>query len=280
MKRVIKLTESQLANLIKRTIKEDEQESMMSAIESDPKLSRQFDKVVNYLSGLEPEEQEQIQDIALGGGEKMQGEYTESKRTVYKDYEPERGPVEISKSDFVKRKLMSILPASIVGAIMGIAMAGGMSADDVLQMALGTAAVTGGIGAGLISTVGRETVDTPDEEEIGDEETPMSESYRRKKVVRLTESDLIKLVKRIIKESEEEQDNDYLYHDPSSMGSGKWYKNSFMNQGEPEEYSDDELDNIEEIPIGDVGPNVVGYRYSNFYKKNSPTIKRAKLRKQ
>ena len=274
MKRVIRLTESQLANLIKRTIKEDEQEAMMSTIESDPKLSRQFDKVVNYLSGLDPEEQEQIQDIALGG-EEMQGEYTEGKRTVYKDYGPDRGPVEISKSDFVKRKLMSVLPASIVGAIMGIAMAGGMSADDVLQMALGTAAVTGSLGAGLISTVGRETVDTPDEEEMGDEEKPMSESYRRKKVIRLTESDLIRLVKRIIKENEEE----YLYNDPSSMGSGKWYKNTFMNQGDPEEYSDDDLD-IEDISTMDVDDDVIDPMYKKFYSKNSPTIKRAKLRKQ
>ena len=276
MKKVIRLTESQLVNLIKRTIKEDEQEAMMSTIESDPKMSRQFDKIVNYLSGLEPEEQEQIQDVVLGG-EEMQGEYTEGKRTVYKDYGPDRGPVEISKSEFVKRKLMSILPASIVGAIMGIAMAGGMSADDVLQMALGTAAVTGSLGAGLISTVGRETVDTPDEEEMGDEEKPMSESYRRKKVIRLTESDLIRLVKRIIKENEEE----YLYNDPSSMGSGKWYKNSFMNQGDPEEYLDDELDNIEEIPTMYVDDNVIGGpKYKKFYSKNSPTIKRAKLRKQ
>lgn len=271
MKRVIRLSESQLVNLIKRTIKEDEQEAMMSTIESDPKLSRQFDKVVNYLSGLEPEEQEQIQSVSLGG-EEMQGEYTEGKRTVYKDYGPDRGPVEISKSDFVKRKLMSVLPASIVGAIMGIAMAGGMSADDVLQMALGTAAVTGSLGAGLISTVGRETVDTPDEEEMGDEEKPMSESYRRKKVIRLTESDLIRLVKRIIKENEEE----YLYHDPSSMGSGKWYKNSFMNQGDPEEYSDDDLD-IEDISTMNAGPNVVSDRYKKFYPL---TIKRAKLKKQ
>lgn len=198
MKKVIRLSETQLANLIKRTIKEDEQEAMMSTIESDPKLSRQFDKVVNYLSGLGPKEQEQIQDIALGGDE-MSGEFTEEKRTVYKDYGPDRGPVEISKSEFMKRKLMSVLPASIVGAIMGIAMAGGMSADDVLQMALGTAAVTGGIGAGLISTVGREKVDVPDEEETDMEEKPMSESYRRKRVVRLTESDLARIVKRVIK---------------------------------------------------------------------------------
>jgi hypothetical protein len=197
-KKIVRLTESKLVNLIKRTIKEEEQETMMSTIESDPKLSRQFNRIVDYLSGLEPEEQEQIQDVALGG-EEIQGEYTEGKRTVYKDYEPDRGPVEISKSEFVKRKLMSVLPASIVGAIMGIAMAGGMSADDVLQMALGTASVTGALGAGLISTVGRETVEVPDEEEDM-EEKPMAESYRRKKVIKLTESDLIKIVKRVINE--------------------------------------------------------------------------------
>jgi hypothetical protein len=98
-----------------------------------------------------------------------------------------------------------------------------------------------------------------------------------KKIVRLTESDLIRLVKRIIKENEEE----YLYHDPSSMGSGKWYRNTFMNQGEPEEYSDDELDiDIEDISIMDVGDDVIDPMYKKFYSKNSPTIKRAKLRRQ
>jgi hypothetical protein len=93
-----------------------------------------------------------------------------------------------------------------------------------------------------------------------------------KRVIRLTESDLIRLVKRIIKENEEE----YLYNDPSSMGSGKWYKNTFMNQGEPEEYSDDELD-IEDISKDVVGNDVIGHRYKKFY---PPTIKRAKLKGQ
>ena len=96
-----------------------------------------------------------------------------------------------------------------------------------------------------------------------------------KKVIRLTESDLIRLVKRIIKENEEE----YLYHDPSSMGSGKWYRNSFMNQGDPEEYSDDELD-IEDISTMDVGDDVINPFFKKFYSKNSPTIKRAKSRRQ
>ncbi len=97
-----------------------------------------------------------------------------------------------------------------------------------------------------------------------------------KRLIRLTESDLIRLVKRIIKENEEE----YLYHDPSSMGSGKWYRNSFMNQGEPEEHSDDELYDIEDISIMDVGDGVIGDTYKGFYSKNSPTIKRARLRRQ
>jgi hypothetical protein len=100
-----------------------------------------------------------------------------------------------------------------------------------------------------------------------------------KKIVRLTESDLIRLVKRIIKESEEEQDNDYLYHDPSSMGSGKWYRKTFMNPGDPKEYSDDELD-IEDISTMDVDDDVINPMYKKFYSKNSPTIKRAKLRRQ
>jgi hypothetical protein len=99
-----------------------------------------------------------------------------------------------------------------------------------------------------------------------------------KKVIRLTESDLIRLVKRIIKENEEE----YLYHDPSSMGSGKWYRNTFMNQDKPEEHSDDELYDIEDYAEWDklVDDGVIDPRYIDFYSKNSPTIKRAKLRRQ
>jgi hypothetical protein len=96
-----------------------------------------------------------------------------------------------------------------------------------------------------------------------------------KRVIRLTESDLIRLVKRIIKENEEE----YLYHDPSSMGSGKWYRNTFMNQDKPEEYSDDELD-IEDISIMDVGDDVIDPRYKEFYSKNSSIINRARLKRQ
>jgi hypothetical protein len=70
---------------------------------------------------------------------------------------------------------MTVLPWSIVGAIMGIAMAGGTNASDVLEMALGMSTSLGAISAGLVSTVSREKVDVPDEDK------PVSESYRKSK---------------------------------------------------------------------------------------------------
>jgi hypothetical protein len=45
--------------------------------------------------------------------------------------------------------------AGVAGAIMAIPMAGGLGANDILEMALAMAAGTAVIGGGLISTVGR-----------------------------------------------------------------------------------------------------------------------------
>jgi len=186
MKKVIRLKESDLARIVRRTIKESEQEALMQTIESDPKMSNQFDKIVDYLSNLDPEQQQEIESV-ISDANQSQGEYTEGKETKYYDYGGDR-PQEISKSHFIKRKLMSILPPAIVGAIMGIAMAGGTSATDVLEMALGMAASMGAIGAGLISTVGRKKVDVPDEES---DETSVTETYRRKRTIKEDNYDLI-----------------------------------------------------------------------------------------
>ena len=49
MKKVIRLTESELARIVRKTIKEAEQEELMNKIESNPKMSRLFDKIVDYL---------------------------------------------------------------------------------------------------------------------------------------------------------------------------------------------------------------------------------------
>jgi hypothetical protein len=195
MKKIVRLTESDLTRIVRRTIKENEQKSLMQAIESDSEISGQFEKIVRYLRRLDPEQQQEIEDV-VSDVSQSQGEYTEGKETRYYDYGGDR-PQEISKSHFIKRKLSTVLPPAIVGAIMGIAMAGGTNAADVLEMALGMAAAGGAIGAGLISTVGRQEVDVPDEES---DDTFMSESYNRKKVIRLTESDLVRLVKKVIQE--------------------------------------------------------------------------------
>lgn len=203
MKKVIRLTESDLARIVRRTIKESEQEALMQTIESDPKMSNQFDKIVDYLSGLDPEQQQEIESV-ISDANQSQGEYTEGKETKYYDYGGDR-PQEISKSHFIKRKLMSILPPAIVGAIMGIAMAGGTNAADVLEMALGMAASMGAIGAGLISTVGRKKVDVPDEES---DETSVTETYRRKRMVKEEqEENLLKKLARKLKGISDEQLN-------------------------------------------------------------------------
>ena len=203
MKKVIRLKESDLVRIVRRTIKESEQEALMQTIESDPKMSNQFDKIVDYLSNLDPEQQQEIESV-ISDANQSQGEYTEGKETKYYDYGGDR-PEEISKSHFIKRKLMSILPPAIVGAIMGIAMAGGTNAADVLDMALGMAASMGAIGAGLISTVGRQKVDVPDEES---DETSVTETYRRKRMVKEEqEENLLKKLARKLKGISDEQLN-------------------------------------------------------------------------
>ncbi len=177
MKKVIRLTESDLTKIVKRVIKENEQEEVMQKIESDPKLSSKMDMIVDYFSNLDQKKIDKIENI-VNSAENIKGEFTEKKVTKYYDYGQTR-PIELTKNQFLKRKLATILPSTIVGAIMGIAMAGGTSADDVIQMALAMATSTGLIGAGLISTVGREKVEVPDEEETQDSVT---ENYIRRQL--------------------------------------------------------------------------------------------------
>ena len=150
----------------------------MQKIESDPKLSSKMDMIVDYFSKLPEKKIEKIEDI-VNSAENIEGEFTERKVTKYYDYDQDR-PTELTKNQFLKRKLATILPSTILGAIMGIVMAGGISADDVVQMALGMATSTGLIGAGLISAVGRKKVEVPDDEE--ETQDSVTESYIRKQL--------------------------------------------------------------------------------------------------
>jgi hypothetical protein len=75
----------------------------------------------------------------------------------YKDY-TDAQPKQISKNEYWRRKLTTLGLGALAGAIMAIPMAGGLGAEDILQMALGMAAGTATISGALISNVSREKI--------------------------------------------------------------------------------------------------------------------------
>jgi hypothetical protein len=165
MKKIIRLTESDLARIVKRVIKENEEEwiSQSEDMEMDSDFEKievpreiadnpHFKKLVSILK-RNPEEAEEL-EMELQGNLNEDYEYFD-----YSDAQPEK----ISRKDFWVRKIKNLLGSAAVGAVMGIFMAGGPDADTVIEMALAMAAGTAVVSNVLISTVGREKV--KDEEE-------------------------------------------------------------------------------------------------------------------
>ena len=153
MKKILRLNESELVNLVKRIIKEDEDQWVADSqeIEGESDFSRmdiqqmpEFQKLVRILK-RNPEAAMELQS-EMGDG--LNEEYE------YLDYQDEQ-PKEIEKGEYWKRKLQTVGLYSLIGLVSGIAMAGGTSAEDVLQMALGTAIGGGAIANSMISTVHR-----------------------------------------------------------------------------------------------------------------------------
>lgn len=153
MKKVIRLTENELINLVKRIIKEDEDQWVADSqeMEDESDFSRmdiqqmpEFQKLVRILK-RNPEAAMELQS-EMGDGLNEEYEYMD-----YQDAQPK----EIERGEYWKRKLTSVGLTGLVGLVSGIAMAGGLSAEDVLQMALGTALGGAAIGGTLISTVHR-----------------------------------------------------------------------------------------------------------------------------
>jgi hypothetical protein len=72
----------------------------------------------------------------------------------YKDY-TDAQPKDISKKEYLRRKLTTMGLGALVGAIMAIPMAGGPGAEDIIQMAIAMAAGSATIAGGLISNVAR-----------------------------------------------------------------------------------------------------------------------------
>ncbi len=157
MKKTIRLTESELINLVRRIIKEDEDqwvadsremedESDFSKMEVPAEIAdnRHFRRLVRFFEN-NPDVAQELEEELEGG---LNEEYE------YKDY-TDAQPKDITKKEYWRRKLTTMGLGALAGAIMAIPMAGGLSAPDILEMALAMAAGTAVVSGGLISTVGR-----------------------------------------------------------------------------------------------------------------------------
>ena len=174
MKKVIKLTESDLTRIIKRVIKENEEdwiaqsqdiegESDFGKIEVPRDLANNpsFKKLVNFFKRNPDAE------------EKIRSEFDTSLNEDYDYFDyTDAQPEKISREEFWKRKLRNFGLSAAFGAVMGMFMAGGPDADTVIEMALAMAAGTAVVSNTLISTVGRE-------KKKGNEEiTEMDDDYK------------------------------------------------------------------------------------------------------
>jgi len=112
---------------------------------NDPK----FKELVAALKA-KPEAAEEIEDEIKSLKEGIFG----SSKKKYFDF-GDATPVEITKKEYWVRKLRTAGLTAAAGALAGIAMAGGISAEDVMQMATAAAVGGGAIGSTLISTVGK-----------------------------------------------------------------------------------------------------------------------------
>jgi hypothetical protein len=108
---------------------------------------RHFKRIVRFFEN-NPELAGELEQELEGG---LNEEYE------YKDY-TDAQPKRISKKEYWRRKLTTLGLGAVAGALMAIPMAGGLGAEDILQMALAMAAGTAVVSGGLISNVGREKI--------------------------------------------------------------------------------------------------------------------------
>ena len=156
MKRIIRLTESDLARLVRRIVKENEEEwvDMSQDMEAESDFSKmdlesipEFQELVMFFQ----ENPEIAQEIKSA----MESNVTEAYK--FYDYSDSRGKKEITRNEYLKRKLINYGIWGTLGAIVGYMM-GTMAGDEVLQAALLMAGMGGFVGAELAGQVGRERV--------------------------------------------------------------------------------------------------------------------------
>jgi len=163
MKRIVRLTESDLARIVRRVIRENEEEwidqSMDMEGESDfSKINLEDNEDFLELVSFFEKNPEIAQEIKRA----MEGTVTE--RYKYYDY-GDTTKKEITKNEYLKRKLINYGIFGTLGAIVGYTM-GTMSGDAVLQAALLMAGLGGTVGAELAASSGRERV--KDDEDISE----------------------------------------------------------------------------------------------------------------
>jgi hypothetical protein len=179
MKKIIRLTESDLARIVRRMIRENEEDwiSQSQDIEGESDFGKievprdlasnpNFKKLVSFFK-RNPEEAEEMES-ELDTSLNEDYDYFD-----YTDAQPEK----ISREEYWKRKLRLFGLSAAFGAIMGMFMAGGPDADTVIEMALAMAAGTAVVSNTLISTVSREKKKDyyMGDEEDQDSEEPITE---------------------------------------------------------------------------------------------------------
>ena len=176
MKKIIRLTESDLRKIFRLAIKENEEDwiSQSQDIEGESDFGKievprdlannpNFKKLVSFFK-RNPEEAEEMES-ELDTSLNEDYDYFD-----YTDAQPEK----ISREDYWKRKLRLFGLSAAFGAIMGMFMAGGPSADTVIEMALAMAAGTAVVSNTLISTVGKEK---KKDYHFGKEDEQITEDY-------------------------------------------------------------------------------------------------------
>ena len=165
MKKIVRLTESDLQRIVRRVIKENEEEwvSQSQEMEGESDFSKMdklegnsdFQSLVDFF--------EENPDIAQDIQNAMGGSMNEGQK--YYDYSDSRGKKEITRNEYLKRKLINYGVWGTLGGIVGYMM-GTMSGDEVLQAALLMAGLGGTIGAELSGQVGRERVEESNKKRI------------------------------------------------------------------------------------------------------------------
>ncbi len=165
MKRIVRLTESDLQRIVRRVIKENEEEwvNQSQEMEGESDFSKMdklegnsdFQSLVDFF--------EENPDIAQDIQNAMGGSMNEEQK--YYDYSDSRGKKEITRNEYLKRKLINYGVWGTLGGIVGYMM-GTMSGDEVLQAALLMAGLGGTIGAELSGQVGRERVEESNKKRI------------------------------------------------------------------------------------------------------------------